>query len=99
MLKNPSPCFDGLSMSGTPPRFHCTFPLTLSPSKGERRVFQHPASVLFPKFAAYLGEASAALARRPTQEYRNIWLYSEEANAARGAEGRRDMQRISATGH
>ena len=30
-------------MSGSPPRFHCTFPLTLSLSKGEKTIFQQPA--------------------------------------------------------
>jgi hypothetical protein len=37
LLKNPAPCFDRLSISGSPPRISCTFslPLTLSLSKGE----------------------------------------------------------------
>ena len=30
LLKNPTPCFDGLSMSGSPPRFHGCFPLILN---------------------------------------------------------------------
>jgi integrase len=41
-LKNPTPCFDKLSMSGSPPRFHCVFPLTLSLSKGAQALFQQP---------------------------------------------------------
>jgi len=43
MLKNPSPCFDRLSMSGSPPRFHWAFPLALRLSKGVPSSFQHPA--------------------------------------------------------
>ena len=42
LLKNPTPCFDKLSMSGSPPRFHCTFPLTLSLSKGAQILFPQP---------------------------------------------------------
>jgi hypothetical protein len=39
-LKNPTPCFDKLSMSGSPTRFHYVFPLTLSLSKGAQALFQ-----------------------------------------------------------
>ncbi len=45
LLKNPAPCFDELSMSGSPPRVSYSFPLTLSLSKGLRSLFQQPAKL------------------------------------------------------
>jgi hypothetical protein len=44
LLKKATACFDKLSMSGFFIRNHWNFPLTLSLSKGVRRVFQQPAS-------------------------------------------------------
>ena len=45
LLKNPTQCFDRLTMSGSPPLFHCTFPLTLSLSKGAKTFFSNLLSV------------------------------------------------------
>src|SRR5574340_1130417 len=38
VMKNLAPRFNWLSMRGSPPRFHCSFPLTLSLSKGAQLV-------------------------------------------------------------
>src|SRR5438093_1163714 len=46
LMKNPAPCFESLSMSGTPRRIPRVFPLTLGLSKGTVRLFQQPVRIL-----------------------------------------------------
>jgi len=71
LLKNWSSCFESLSTNGAITASSTVYPFALSPSKGERRLFQQPAKVPNPLLAIIQSKAPMSTGNRKELEYRS----------------------------